>query len=95
MVVPPEFVVAKETSEVWPPLQTTCEVGCVSWAVGFTVMVKDCVGPVQFTLPLLKVGVTIIVATTGAVPLLIVVKAGMFPAPEAAKPIDVVLLVQE
>jgi hypothetical protein len=58
-------------------------------------MVKDFVGPVQFTLPLLKVGVTIIVATSGVAPIFVAVKEGMFPDPEAVKPIDGILLVQE
>ncbi|MNQ88105.1 hypothetical protein D3C85_1033580 [compost metagenome] len=56
---------------------------------------KVFVVPLQSTLPLLKVGVTIIVATIGVVPLLIAVKEGMFPFPEAANPIEVVLLVHE
>jgi hypothetical protein len=58
-------------------------------------MVNVFVGPVQFTLPLLKFGVTIIVAVTGTVPVFVAVKAGIFPDPEAASPIEVVLLVQE
>ncbi|MNF94328.1 hypothetical protein D3C84_770350 [compost metagenome] len=49
----------------------------------------------QSTLPLLKVGVTTIVATIGVVPVLMAVKAGMFPVPDAANPIEAVLLVQE
>ncbi|MNR66692.1 hypothetical protein D3C85_1903190 [compost metagenome] len=49
----------------------------------------------QSTLPLLKVGVTIIVATIGVVPLLMAVKAGMFPFPDVANPIEAVLLVHE
>ncbi|MNY24935.1 hypothetical protein D3C86_1586820 [compost metagenome] len=56
---------------------------------------KVFVVPLQSTLPLLKVGVTIIVATIGVVPLLMAVKEGMFPFPEAANPIEVVLLVHE
>ncbi|MNG27172.1 hypothetical protein D3C84_1122610 [compost metagenome] len=56
---------------------------------------KVFVVPLQSTLPLLKVGVTIIVATIGVVPLLIAVKEGISPFPEAANPIEVVSLVQE
>ena len=36
-----------------------------------------------------------IVAVTGAFVVLVAVKAGIVPVPEAAKPIDVVLLVQD
>ena len=39
-------------------------------------------------------GVTDIVAVTGALVKLMAVKAGIFPLPEAAKPIDVLLFVQ-
>jgi len=39
-------------------------------------------------------GVTVIVAVTGAVPVLIAANAGIFPLPDAAKPIDVLLFVQ-
>ena len=52
-------------------------------------------GPVQPTLPLVKVGVTTIVATTGVVPLFTAEKEGIFPFPEAANPIEAVSLVQE
>ncbi|MNT15993.1 hypothetical protein D3C72_1510760 [compost metagenome] len=56
---------------------------------------KVFVVPLQSTLPLLKEGVTIIVATIGVVPLLMAVKEGISPFPEAANPIEVVSLVQE
>lgn len=39
-------------------------------------------------------GVTVMEATTGAVPALVAVKEGMFPVPFAASPMDGVLLVQ-
>ena len=58
-------------------------------------MVKVLVAPEQSTLPLLYVGVTIITAVTGDDPLLIAVKAGIFPVPEAVNPMEVVLFVQE
>jgi hypothetical protein len=47
--------------------------------VGLTVLLKVLVGPVHF--PLLKVGVTIIVAVTGEIPEFVAVKVGMFPDP--------------
>lgn len=62
--------------------------------IGLTVMVKLTGIPVQLTLPLVKVGVTVMVAVTGIVPLLIAVKAGTMPVPEAASPIPVLLFAQ-
>lgn len=62
--------------------------------VGLTVIVNVFVGPIQFTLPLLKEGVTVTVAITGVVPALVAVKDGMAPLPDV-KPIDGVLFVQE
>ena len=56
--------------------------------VGYTVMVNDSGVP---THPF-AVGVTVIVAITVAVPLLVAVKEGMFPVPLAASPMDGVLL---
>ena len=55
---------------------------------GFTVMVNVMAGPLQPILPLVNTGVTTIVATTGEVPVLMAVKAGMFPDPLAARPIE-------
>ena len=63
--------------------------------VGLTVMVKVLVGPTQLAGPLVRVGVTIIVATTGAVALLTAVNDAMFPEPEAGSPIAGTELVQE
>ncbi|MNT86131.1 hypothetical protein D3C72_2263820 [compost metagenome] len=56
---------------------------------------KVFVVPLQSTLPLLKDGVTIIVATIGVVPLLIALKEGISPFPDAGNPIEAVLLVHE
>jgi hypothetical protein len=58
--------------------------------VGFTMIVNDNGVP---THPL-AVGVTMTVATTGAVPLLAAVNDGIFPAPLAVSPIDGVLFIQ-
>ncbi len=62
----------------------------VTLGVGFTVIVKVCEGPLH---PLAK-GVTFKFAVTGETPLLIVVKEGIFPVPDAAKPIEGLSLVQ-
>jgi hypothetical protein len=45
-------------------------------------------------LQLFAVGVAVIVATTGAAPLLVAVKLAMLPLPLAARPIEVALFVQ-
>lgn len=58
--------------------------------VGFTVIVNERGTPGQ---PL-AVGVTVMVAVTGVVPVLVAVKEPMFPLPLAPKPMDVLLLVQ-
>ena len=72
------------------PLQYVAFATGLTVGVGFTVMVKVIAGP---THPF-AVGVTVMVATTGAVPVLVAVNDGMFPAPLAAKPIEGVLLTQ-
>ena len=63
-------------------------------ADGFTVIVKVCVAPEQVKLPFVNVGVTEIVAVTGDNPVLTAVKIGIFPFPDAAKPILVLSFVQ-
>ena len=59
-------------------------------AVGFTVMVNTMFVPVH---PF-AVGVTVIVATVGAVPALVAVNNGIFPVPLAARPTVGLLFVQ-
>ena len=54
-----------------------------------TVIVNVFVGPSQVTDPFSKCGVTTIVATTGAVPVLVAVNDAISPVPLAASPIDV------
>jgi hypothetical protein len=54
--------------------------------VGLTVMVKVCGVPVHVTDPLVKFGVTVIVATTGVVPGFEAVNAAILPEPVAASP---------
>jgi hypothetical protein len=67
-------------------MQTTWLDGWITWPVGFTVMVKVFVDPVQETLPLVKVGVTTNVPLIGDVPLFEALKE-MLPVPVAAAPI--------
>ena len=57
-------------------------------------MVNVFAGPVQLTDPLVKVGVTVIVAEIGVVPLFMAINE-IFPVLLAASPIPVLLLVQE
>lgn len=57
-------------------------------------MVNVCAGPGQLTPPLVNVGVTVIVAITGEVPVFTAVKAAIFPLPEAARPMEELLFVQ-
>lgn len=60
---------------------------------GFTVIVNVVGVPVQVVPPFVKLGVTLIVATTGALVVLSAVNE-ILPVPEAAKPMLVVVLVQ-
>lgn len=58
-------------------------------------MVNDSGRPSLTVPPLLKCGVTSIVAVTGEVPEFIAGKDDIFPVPLAASPIEVLLLVQK
>ena len=94
VVVPPVLLVPKITDIVLALLQTTWLAGWITWPVGLTVIVKVLVGPVQLTPPFVNVGVTTIVAITGAVPVLVAVNDEMFPIPDAKSPIPGVSFVQ-
>ena len=85
--------VPKVTAVVKEPLQSSWSAGWLSCPVGLTVMVKVFVGPAQPTEPLVNVGVTTMVATTGEVPVFTAVNDAILPVPEAARPILVVVLV--
>jgi hypothetical protein len=63
-------------------------------AVGLTVMVNVLDVPTQLTPPFINVGVTVMVAITGAVVTLVAMNVGILPAPAAANPIDGALFVQ-
>ena len=88
--VVPLIAPAKFTAAVLAPLQSVCPVGCTTFGVGLTVMVKFCAGPGQ---PF-AVGVTVMVAVTGTLVVLIAVNAGMFPLPLAARPMEGLSFVQ-
>jgi hypothetical protein len=72
------------------PLHSVWLAGCNTLAVGFTVIVKLCVMPVQ----LFADGKTLIVDVIGALVKLVAVNEGIFPTPFAARPIAVLLLIQ-
>ena len=91
--VPPVLIVEKGMSTSSPSVTTISTVG-FTCAVGFTVISNGVAGPVQLTPPFSNVGVTVIVAITGLVPVLIAVKAGISPVPDAANPIEVKSFVQ-
>ena len=56
--------------------------------------VKVVAMPVQLTPLLVKIGVTVMVATTGAVVILVAIKVGILPVPFAGMPIDAAVFVQ-
>jgi len=88
--VVPVTAPVKFTGLVVAPLHKVWPAGCATFGVGFTVMVKLSGKPAH---PLAE-GLTVMVAVTGALPVLVAVNAAMFPLPLAAKPIEVLLLVQ-
>ena len=59
--------------------------------LGFTVIVND----IEFPVQLLSDGLTVMVEVIGAPVLFINVNEGIFPVPDAASPIAVLLFVQE
>ncbi len=92
-VEPPVFVVAKFMAANVLPLHIVLLETVVTLAEGFTVIVNVIGVPLQL-LVLVNCGVTVTVATTGAFPKLVAVKEAIFPVPEAANPMDVIVLVQ-
>ena len=90
----PGTLPVKVTAVVFALLQTTWLTTAFTVGVGLTVMVNVIDGPVQVIPPLVKVGVTVIIATTGTVVGFVAVNAGMLPVPDAPKPILGVLFVQ-
>lgn len=87
--VVPVVVLVHVAAGTVAPLHTVLLAGTVTFGVGFTVMVYVAGEPVHPA----SVGVTIIVAVTGAVPVLVAVKAGVLLVPLAASPMDAAELV--
>ena len=69
------------------PLHTTWSDGSFTLGVGFTVIVKVSVGPLQTTVPVNK-GVTVMVEVTAKLPLLVAVNGAISPLPLAESPIE-------
>lgn len=82
------------TAVVAAPAQSTWFAITFTVGVGFTVIVKLIAGPVHVTPPDVNVGVTVIVATRAALVVLVAVKPGIFPVPDAARPMPVLLFAQ-
>ncbi len=89
----PLTVLLKTTPVVAVPAHKVSSAMADSIGVGFTVIVKLCVLPTQLvgTGPL---GMMVMVATTGTLLVFTAVNDGIFPVPEAAKPILVLLHAQ-
>lgn len=93
-MIPPETGVVKLILVVAELLQTVWLATGLITGGGFTVMVKLIAVPTQLTPPLVKVGVTVMVATTGTGLRLTATKLAMLPLPLAGKPIEGRLFVQ-
>lgn len=78
------------TAAVLAPAHTDWFAIAFTPGVGFTVIVKLTDPPPQPD----AVGVTVMVAVIGALVVLVAVKAGILPVPDAARPMAVLLLVQ-
>ena len=70
VVIPPVFIVENGIF-ISSPSETTILLFSFTCAVGLTVISKGVAGPVQLTPPFSNVGVTVIVAVTGLVPVLV------------------------
>ena len=92
--VVPATAPVKFTAVVVAPLHNVWLATAFTVGVGFTVIVNVVGVPVQVTPLLVYVGVTVIVATTGALVGLVAVKDAILPVPDAARPMLVLLLVQ-
>ena len=68
--------------------------GWLTTAVEFTVMVNVLGVPGQLMPPLVNTGVTVMVAVTGVLPVLMAINDGMVLVPLAPNPMDGLLLIQ-
>jgi len=88
--VAPLTALVKLNAPVLKPLQTVKLLGTETLGVGLAVIVKD------FDVPLqpLAIALTLKLATTGVVPVLLTLNEGIAPLPLPAKPMLLVLLIQ-
>lgn len=70
VVFPPVLLVENVMGDETEPLQSSTLDTGLTWAAGFTVMVKDDEFPEHVTTPSVKDGVTVIMASNGEVPAL-------------------------
>ena len=84
----------KFTGTVDVPPHTTCHGTQLTDGVGLTVMVKVVPVPWHKVLPSPNDGRTVMVATIGIAVWLAAINGTVFPVPEPASPMDVLLLVQ-
>lgn len=82
------------TGAVGDPTHTAWSAGWFTLGVGFTVMVKLIGVPTQLVPILVNVGVTVIVAVTGALVTFVAINDRISSTPDAPNPMDGVLLVQ-
>jgi hypothetical protein len=87
----PATALLKENAPAVVLLHTVLLAGTVTAGEGDTLMVNVCIAPMQ---PAEETEVTVTTADTVAVPVLIVVNAGIVPVPVEPRPIDGVVLVQ-
>ena len=92
VVVPPVFAVEKDTETVLFS-QTILLTGCSTCPFGLTVIVNVTGGPGHTVGPLVNVGVMVIVADIGDVPVFVAVNDSVF-VPSVPSPIAVLELVQ-
>ena len=92
--MPPVVGLLKVTAFELAPLHNTWFATVFTVAVGLTVMVNVFDGPEQVVPPFVNVGVTVIVATNGALVVLVAVKLAILPVPLPANPIAGILFVQ-
>ena len=69
-------------------------VGLVTLGIGFTIIVNVCAVPEQVKLAFVYFGVTVIVEVIAALVVFAATNDPIFPVPEAANPIAVLLLLQ-
>lgn len=89
----PAAVPLKVIAAVAVPLQKPWLATWFTTGIGFTVMVNITGVPEQVTPPLVKVGVTVMVAVIGA-PVLLVATKLILPVPVAPSPMSILLLAQ-